>query len=220
MTALRFRTIAFDLDGTIADTAPDLAAALNHTLAFLGRPTIAPSDVRGMIGHGVRALLRNGLVATGRADEAALEAGLPELMRFYEAHICVLTVPYPGVTEAFDALADRGVALALCTNKTEHLAFRLIEALGWRERFAAIIGGDTAATTKPDPAMLHLAIERAGGGPAAMIGDSIVDVQTARAAGVPCIAVSFGFADRPADQLGADAVIDGYGVLLRTLGLL
>jgi phosphoglycolate phosphatase len=220
MTALRFRTIAFDLDGTLADTAPDLAMALNHTLAFLGRRTVALAEVRGMIGHGVRALLSNGLTATGGFDEAALTAGFPEMMRFYEAHICDLTAPYPGVTEALAALADRGVALALCTNKAEQLAMCLVEALGWRDRFAAIVGGDTLGVSKPDPAPLHAAVARAGGGMAAFVGDSIVDVQTARAAGLPCIAVSFGFADRPADQLGADAVIDHYGALLRTLALL
>ncbi|MEG3144105.1 phosphoglycolate phosphatase [Sphingomonas sp. RT2P30] len=220
MTTLRFRTIAFDLDGTLADTAPDLAAALNHTLAFLGRRTVALAEVRGMIGHGVRALLRNGLAATGGADEASLDAGLPEMMRFYEAHLCDLTTPYPGVSETLDALSDRGIVLALCTNKPELLALGLVEQLGWRHRFAAIVGGDTLAVSKPDAAPLHEAVKRAGGGPAAFVGDSIVDVQTARAAGVPCIAVSFGFADRPADQLGADAVIDRFDALLSALGAL
>ena len=220
MTTLRFRTVVFDLDGTVADTAPDLAAALNHTLAFLGRRPVMLAEVRGMIGHGVRALLGNGLAATGGIDDAAMAAGYSVMMGFYERHICDLTAPYPGVTDALDALADRGVALAVCTNKAEKLAVRLIDALGWHDRFAAIVGGDTLAVPKPDPAMLHLAIERAGGAPAAMIGDSIVDVHTARAAGIPCIAVSFGFADRPADQLGADVVIDRFDALLPALAIL
>jgi phosphoglycolate phosphatase len=220
MTALRFRTVAFDLDGTLADTAPDLAAALNHTLTFLGRRTVALGEVRGMIGHGVRALLCNGLAATGGADDATVDGGLPEMMRFYEAHISDLTTAYPGVVDAFDTLADRGVALALCTNKAEQLTHRLIDALGWRGRFAAIVGGDTLGVSKPDPAPLHHAIALAGGGPAAFVGDSIIDMQTARAAAVPGVVVSFGFADRPADQLGADAVIDRYDALLSVLAAL
>lgn len=220
MSTPRFRTIVFDLDGTLADTAPDIAAALNHALASLGRPALPLDAVRGMVGHGGKVLMQRGLAATGGVDEAAMAAGFPAFTAYYEAHVCDFSLAYRGVTGALDALRDQGISLAVCTNKPEHLARGLIEALGWHDRFAAIVGGDTVATTKPAPAMLHLAIERAGGGPAAMIGDSIVDVQTARAAGVPCIAVSFGFADRPAHQLGADAVIDDYDALLRTLAIL
>ncbi|CAN5601560.1 HAD family hydrolase [soil metagenome] len=220
MSSLRFRTIVFDLDGTLADTAPDIAAAINHALASVARPSLSLDAVQGMVGHGGKVLMQRALAATGGVDEATMVAGFSAFISYYEAHVCDLSRAYPGVTDALEMLRDQGISLAVCTNKPGHLARGLIDALGWRDRFAAIVGGDTVATTKPDPAMLQLAIERAGGGPAAMIGDSIVDVQTARAAGVPCIAVSFGFADRPADQLGADAVIDGYGVLLRTLGLL
>ena len=220
MSALRFHTIVFDLDGTLADTAPDIAAALNHALHLLSRRTLSLDEVRGMIGHGVRALLHSALVATGGADDAAMALGYPALTSFYDAHLCVHTRPYPGVTDALDALAGQGITLAVCTNKLEQPSRCLIDALGWHGRFAAIVGGDTLAVTKPDPAMLRLAVERAGGGPAAMIGDSIVDVQTARAAGLPCVAVSFGFADRPADQLGADAVIDSFDALLATLARL
>ncbi|MFA5962666.1 MAG: phosphoglycolate phosphatase [Sphingomonas sp.] len=220
MSSFRFRTIVFDLDGTLADTAPDIAAALNHALASVGRAALSLEAVRGMVGHGGRVLMQRGLVATGGMDEAAMAAGFPAFIAYYEAHVCDFSLAYPGATGALDALRDQGISLAVCTNKPEHLARGLIEALGWRDRFAAIVGGDTVATTKPDPAMLHLAIERAGGGQVAMVGDSIVDVQTARAAGVPCVAVSFGFADRPADQLGADAVIDDYDALLPTLAIL
>jgi phosphoglycolate phosphatase len=220
MPALRFRTIVFDLDGTLADTAGDIAAALNHALAGLGRPTLSLDGVRGMVGHGGRVLIERALAATGGMDEAALAAGFSSFIAYYDAHVCEHSFAYRGVTEALDALRDQGISLAVCTNKPVHLAHGLIAALGWNDRFAAIIGGDTLPTTKPDPAMLHRAIERAGGGPAAMVGDSIVDVQTARAAGVPCVAVSFGFADRPADQLGADAVIDGFDELLPALARL
>lgn len=139
-----------------------------------------------------------------------MAAAYPALLNHYRAHICNMTHPYPGIEAAWDRLATQGVALALCTNKPSELTMRLIEALGWQHRFAAVVAGDTLAVSKPDPAPLHLAIERAGGGPAAFVGDSIVDIQTANAAGVPSIAVSFGFADRPADELGADAVIDSF----------
>ena len=213
----RFRTIAFDLDGTLVDTARDIAAALNHALAGLGRATLPLDAVRGMVGHGGRVLLQRGLAATGDVDDATLAEGFAAFIRHYEAHVCVHSRPYAGVTEALDALRAQGVALALCTNKPERLAHGVIDALGWRDHFAAIVGGDTLATTKPDPAMLHRAIDQAGGGPAALVGDSIIDVQTAHAAGIPCIAVSFGFADRPADQLGADAVIDQFDALLPAL---
>lgn len=220
MTALRFRTIVFDLDGTLADTAPDIAAALNHALAQLGRRILPLDMVRTMVGHGGKVLVERGLTATGGAEALELATGYAAMIAYYETHVCDHSQPYPGVVAALDALRDRGVALAVCTNKPEHLARGVIDRLGWRDRFAAIVGGDTLAATKPDPAMLHLAVEQAGGGPAAMVGDSITDVQTARAAGLPCIAVSFGYPDRPADQLGADAVIDRFDDLLPTLARL
>ena len=220
MATFRFRTIAFDLDGTIADTAPDLMAALNHALAAAGRTTLQLDQIRSMIGHGTRALLRNGLAATGAVDETLIDAHYPTLMAFYEAHICDLTRPYPGVEAAFDALAAADVKLAVCTNKPERMTRLLIQALGWRDRFAAIVGGDTLPQCKPNPAPLRLAVERAGGGPAAFVGDSIVDVRTARAAAIPCVVVSFGFADRPAEALGADGVIHSFDELMPTLGRL
>ena len=220
MFSIRFRTVGFDLDGTIADTAPDLMAALNHTLQEVGRETLSIDRVRGMIGHGTRALLRNGLAATGTVDEAQVEAGYPILMAYYEAHVCDFTRPYPGVEAAFDALTAQGNKLAVCTNKPARVTRLLIDALGWRNRFAAIVGGDSLTVCKPDPAPFHAAVEQAGGGPAAFVGDSITDVETARAAGVPCVVVSFGFADRPAAQLGADTVIDRFDDLAPALAAL
>lgn len=217
MADLRIRTVAFDLDGTVADTSGDLAAALNHALTAMGRPPVPLADVLTMIGHGTRALLQRGLAATGAVDEALVAQGYPLLMRYYEDHICDETRAYPGLEAAMDALAARGVRLALCTNKPERVTRPLVDALGWKHRFAAIVGGDTLAVAKPDPAPLRMAIARAGGAPAVFVGDSIVDMQTARAAGVPGIAVSFGFADRPVDQLGASATIDHFDELVGLL---
>lgn len=217
MTGFPFGVIAFDLDGTLADTAPDLAAALNHALTALGRPTVDPESVRHLVGDGARALLRKGLAASGDAPEALVEQGLPIYLEHYAANICVGTTIYPALEEAMDALAARGVKLAICTNKRERITHLLVDALGWTGRFAAIVGADTLPVRKPDPAPLLEAVARAGGGRAAFVGDSITDANTARAAGLPFVAVSFGFSDRPAEQLGADAMIDSYADLIAAL---
>lgn len=217
MADFPFDVVAFDLDGTLADTAPDLASALNHALAALGRPGVAPESVRHLIGHGGRALLRRGLAATGESSEALVDLGYPILLEHYEAHICEGTAAYPGLEEALDEIAQAGAALAVCTNKSEALTSKLLAALGWERRFAAVVGGDSLPVRKPDPAPLLEAVARAGGGRAAFVGDSIVDSETARAAGVRFVAVSFGFSDRPADALGADSVIDSYRELVGEL---
>ena len=214
MAALPFRTVAFDLDGTLADTSPDIAAALNRMLAALGRHTLPHDRIRGLVGHGARSLVQRGLLATGDAPEELVDRGLPLYLDFYAADVCSGTRPYPGVEQALDDLAAAGAALAICTNKVENLTHLLLSALGWQGRFAAVVGGDTLPTRKPDPAMLHEAIARAGGGSALFVGDSITDADTARAAGLPFIAVSFGFSDRPVQELGADLVIDSFDTLL------
>ena len=216
-TTPRFKTVVFDLDGTLADTAPDLTAALNHALGELGRPPVPAEDVRHMIGHGARALLQKGLAATGEVSEALIEQGFPIFLAHYEAHIADHSRPFPGVEQALATLEAQGIALAVCTNKLEALTHKFIAAIGWEGRFAAIVGGDTLAVRKPDPAPLLEAIARAGGGPAAFVGDSITDTDTAKAAAIPCIALSFGFADRPAGELGADRVIDHWDELVQTL---
>jgi len=210
MSRFPFDVVVFDLDGTLLDTAEDLAAALNHALAAIGRETVPPESVRGLIGHGGRALLRRGLEATGEASEALVEENYPVLLDYYSKHICDSTRPYPGLEAALGAIEAAGARIAVCTNKAEGLTRALFDALGWRDRFAAIVGGDTLPFRKPDPAPLREAVARAGGGRAVLVGDSITDADTARAAGVPFVAVSFGFRDRPLEALGADAVIDSY----------
>lgn len=217
MTAIRFKTVVFDLDGTLADTAPDLTAALNHALGELGRPPVPAEDVRHMVGHGAKALLRKGLAATGAVSEALVDEGFPIFLAHYEAHIADHSRPFPGVEQALAALEAAGIAIAICTNKLEGLTHIFLRAVGWESRFAAVVGGDTLSVRKPDPAPLLEAIARAGGGPAAFVGDSITDTDTAKAAGVPCVALSVGFADRPMDELGADRVIDHWDELLQTL---
>jgi phosphoglycolate phosphatase len=218
--AAPFDVVAFDLDGTLADTGADLAAALNHALVRLGRPEVPDEEVRHLVGHGARALLRRGLAASGEAPEALVEAGFPIFIDYYQDHICVGTRPYEGVEQALDALQAEGTRIALCTNKQEVLTFALLEALGWRDRFDAVVGGDTLPVRKPDPAPLFETIARAGGGTAAFVGDSITDADTAKAAGLPFVAVRFGFSDRPVEQLGAQAIIDSYDGLRAALAVI
>jgi phosphoglycolate phosphatase len=215
MARFPFDVVAFDLDGTLADTAPDLAAALNHTLGKLGRPAVDPDSVRHLVGHGARALLQRAL-----DEETLVERGLPIYLEFYAANICVGTRRYPGLEQAMDDLAARGAKLAICTNKPERLTHLLVDALGWTGRFAGIVGADTLPVRKPDPRPLLEAIASAGGGRAAFVGDSITDAETARAAGVPFVAVSFGFSDRPVRELGADVVVDDYAELIGVLSRL
>jgi phosphoglycolate phosphatase len=217
MKSLPFDVVAFDLDGTLADTAPDLAASLNHALEALGRPPVPPEEVRYLVGQGARALLRKGLAASGEAREELVERGFPLFIDYYAANICNGSACYPEAERAMDEIAARGAKLALCTNKPERLTHLLLEALGLQDRFDSIVGGDTFAVRKPDPLPLHEAIARAGGGRAAFVGDSITDADTARAARLPFIAVSFGFSDRPVAELGADIVIDSFAELIPAL---
>jgi phosphoglycolate phosphatase len=215
-----FQVVAFDLDGTLADTAPDLAAALNHALGALGRPAIPPASVRYLVGQGARALLRRGLDATGGSTEELVELGFPHFIDFYADHICEKTRIFPGVEQALANVEAAGARLALCTNKPELLTLKLLQALGWSDRFASIVCGDTLPVRKPDPAPLRRAIAEAGGGSAVFVGDSITDADTAAATGLPFIAVSFGYCDRPLAELRAAAVIDGFDELLAAISSL
>jgi len=217
MVDFPFDVVGFDLDGTLADTAPDLTAALNHALVALGRSTVPAESVRHMVGHGARALLAKGLSATGDFHEDLVDRGFPIFLEYYEAHIADDSRAFDGVETALDTLAARGVTLAICTNKLESLARRFVSEIGWDGRFAAIVGGDTTPSAKPNPEPLLHMIEQAGGGRAAFVGDSISDTGAARAANVPCVGLTFGFSDRPAEQLGADILIDHFDHLIPAL---
>lgn len=221
MTDFPFDVVVFDLDGTLADTAPDLTAALNHSLVQLGRSPVPEESVRHMVGHGARAMLQKGLAATGEMTEELIDQGFPIFLEHYGAHICEGSTKFPGLETALEELAAMGVKLAVCTNKLEWLSVKFVEAIGWRDRFDALVGGDTVGVRKPDPAPLLEAIARCGGGKAAFIGDSITDTTTGRNANIPTVAVTFGFSDRPAAELGADRLIDHFDALipaLRSLG--
>lgn len=216
------RTIIFDLDGTLVDTAPDLTAALNHSLGELGLPTVSPETVRHLVGHGARALIERGLGLAGVNDASLIERALPVFLDHYAANIAVGSRPYPGAEAALDELADAGAVLAICTNKPAVLSRALVEALGWSGRFAANLGGDSLGVRKPHPRHVTETLAAAGGdaGGAAFVGDTAIDVAAARAAGVPVIVVGFGFSAIAASELGADAVIDEFAALLPALARL
>lgn len=220
MNGFPFAIVGFDLDGTLVDTLGDLAAAVNHTLATMDRAPLAEDAVRPMIGRGAKHMLEEGLRATGGVPGGAVDRLYPELLRFYAAHIAARSQPFPGVIAALDRLDALGVRTAVVTNKAEHLARLLLAELGLADRMATIVGGDTLAVRKPAPEPIHAMIERCGGGRAIFVGDSIYDVMAAKNAGVPSVAVSFGFLDRPAAELGADHVIDHYDELVPLLATL
>ena len=199
--------VVFDLDGTLVDTAPDLVATLNAILAREGLPPVDYAAARNMVGGGARVMIERGLAAAGRNLPAADDrpAGRAISSSTMPTHIADSSRPFPGVEAALDALAERGCRLAVCTNKLEWLSVRLLDALGLSQRFAAICGADTFGVGKPNPEILRRTIARAGGEPATavMVGDSITDIATARAAGVPVIAVDFGYTETPVAELGA-----------------
>ncbi|RDE06998.1 phosphoglycolate phosphatase [Sphingomonas aracearum] len=217
MRAPPFSIVGFDLDGTLVDTVPDLAGAVNHVLAQAGRAPLDEDTVRGLVGGGTRHMLELALAKTGGADELLLERLLPELLSFYEAHIADASRPFPGAGEALRALRAEGVRLAVVTNKIGRLSRRLLEAVDLLDLVDTVIGGDEVERQKPDSAPLTAMVERLGGGRAAFVGDSIYDMAAARAAALPAVAVSFGYRDRPAEALGADALIDSFAELLPAL---
>ncbi len=208
--------VIFDLDGTIADTAADLVPATNAALAEEGLPPADPEAILKSVGYGTRAMLRSALSCIGHAaGDAQLERMARALVAHYEANIAVHTALFPGFAVAGKLLIERGARLALCTNKRERLTLKLLNALGIANMFAAVAGGDTFSFHKPDPRHLTELIERAGGNGsrAIMVGDSETDVAAARAAGIPVIVVSFGYASTPAEDLGADAVLHRFADL-------
>ena len=212
-----FSIVGFDLDGTLLDTSGDLAAAVNHALASIGRPALDVEAVKPMIGGGARRMLEHGLAATGGCDAETLDVLHQRLLDHYEAHLADHTCPFPGTLAALDELALRGVRLGVMTNKLERFARAILDGLGLTDRFDAIIGGDTMGVAKPSPVPIQALVARCGGGAAAFVGDSIFDAQAAKAAGLPVIACSFGFLSQPVETLGADAIIDGYDNLIPTL---
>jgi len=210
-------TLIFDLDGTLADTSPDLLGATNAVLAARGRPRLNLDHLRHMVGFGAVALITQAMEASGAP---VTEGDLPPLIEIflnhYRGHIADGTRLFPQVAETLAALKQQGARLGVLTNKPQELTDLLLPRLGLEQLFSAVYGAGRRPYTKPDPRIFHDVVAElsgtggAGGGPAVMIGDSITDLTTARAAGAPCILMSYGFTPVPARELGADLVLDEF----------
>ncbi len=210
------RIIVFDLDGTLVDTAPDLIDALNVLFAREGLAAIPLAEGRRIIGGGIKRLIERGLAREGRTfTPAHVDALYRDYVDHYAAHIADRSRPFPGVEAALDALAGHGDRLAVCTNKLAFLAVRLLDALALSARFAAICGPDTFGVQKPDPEILRATVRAAGGTlmDAVMVGDSETDIATARAAGIPVVAVDFGYTEGPVAALSPDRLISHFDAL-------
>lgn len=208
------RCVIFDLDGTLADTAGDLIAAANAALAVMGHApqlVIGADDATAF--RGGRAMLRLAAARLGLGEDAAMiEAGYPVLLDAYGAAIDRHTTLYPGAMEAVLRLKSRGIAVGICTNKPEGLARTLLTRMGILDDFAALVGADTLPVRKPDPAPFFEAVALSGGARdrSILIGDTVTDRETARAARRPCVLVTFGPTGRAVADLGPEALIDHY----------
>ncbi len=208
--------LVFDLDGTVADTAPDLLASLRAVLIRHGFQADTDPRLRDGIGHGARHLIEFALHQQGAAPEAAtIDAMHRDFLRYYEENICAETRVYPGLNGLLDRFESCGWAFAVCTNKPERFSKLLLQQLGLAPRFAAICGGDTFAFRKPHPVHLFGTIEAARGTPEAaiMVGDSRTDVDAARSAGIPIVGVSFGYTPVPMAELGPDLLLNSFDEL-------
>jgi phosphoglycolate phosphatase len=209
-------TIVFDLDGTLIDTAPDLVDTLNVVFAREGLPPVPYETARNLIGGGARMMIARGIEADGgTVAPAKLEQLFADFIAHYAEHIADRSRPFPGLVEALDALAGDGCRFAVCTNKLERLSVLLLKQLALADRFEAICGQDTFGVQKPDPEMLRRTVAAAGGSlqGSIMIGDSATDIRTARAAGIPMIAVDFGYSDRPVSEFAPDTIISHFAQL-------
>jgi len=206
-------TIVFDLDGTLVDTAPDLLLALNTVLGEEGRDWIDTPHVRALVGRGARVMIEEGLKLTGApGTEALIDDLFDRFLVLYEKNIDHLSRPFDGVVEALDGFAGAGAKLGVCTNKRERLSVDLLTKLDLIKYFPVVLGADSLAVRKPDPAHLTQTIAQLGGNAArtVMVGDSITDVKTAKAAGIPVIVVDFGYTEIPPQDLGGDVLVSHY----------
>lgn len=210
--------LVLDLDGTLVDTAGDLVSTLNAILKMDDVPPLSVAEALPLVGAGSRVLITRAFAAAGRTlPPQRLDELFLAFLRHYEDHIADASALYPGVVEALDRFTAAGWVFAVCTNKIERSSIKLLQALDVADRFRAICGQDTfmAGTlpiSKPDPQALLLTIAKAGGdrGRSVMVGDSRTDIETAKAAGVPVVAVDFGYSDRPVEDLAPDCIISRY----------
>ena len=206
-------TLVFDLDGTLVDTAPDLAAATNHVMSRIGLQSVAENNIRPFVGHGALAMIEGAAAAQGRSlSQTELYDLFETFIMHYSANIAVHSRPYDGVIAALRDFKRDGAKLAVCTNKLESHARALLAELGMTDHFSAITGRDTLAMFKPDPGHLTATIALAGGTnlKAIMIGDSETDILTAKNAHIPVVAVDFGYSAEPVSTFKPDVVISHY----------
>jgi phosphoglycolate phosphatase len=208
--------LVFDLDGTLVDSAPDLIATLAAVLPRHGFSFEPDPRLRDGIGHGARHLIEYALHRqNAAADKAIVDVLHRDFLAHYEENICVGSACFPGGKELLARFAAAGWSLAICTNKPERLSRLLLARLDIADRFAAVCGGDTFANRKPHPAHLLRTVMAAGGSPTAsiMVGDSRTDLDTARAARLPFVGVSFGYTPVPMATLGPDLIVEHFDEL-------
>ncbi|CAN7273327.1 phosphoglycolate phosphatase [Rhizobium sp. LjRoot30] len=208
-------TIIFDLDGTLVDSVPDLAGALDTLMAEKGLDAIGTETARRLIGHGIPNLVRSALAERGVAwDEEGGKAAVQRFTEIYGARVSQETRPYAGVVPVLEKLLAEGWRMGVCTNKMERFARLIVDDLDLGRFFKIVAGPDTFKVGKPDPRHLTETARVAGGGqPIVYVGDSEVDIATGKAAGVPVIALTYGYTKTPLDGLGADRLIDSFAEL-------
>lgn len=217
LAALRGATIAFDLDGTLVESAPDLIGAVNAVLMAQSFKPVAYAEARPFISRGARWLLQWGLAGAGARDPAALTTALfDDFLSHYAAHIADESRPFPGVIDALKVLKAAGVKLVVCTNKPTDLSRSLLTQLGMVELFDGLVGVDAVSAIKPNAAHLIEAVAAVGGelSRTVMVGDAAPDAGAARAAGTPLILVDFGYTEVPATDLAPDTLLHHFDGLV------
>lgn len=210
---MTLEALIFDLDGTLVDTAPDLHAATNHVLGLINRSPISMVELRAFVGHGAMNLIERGVAATGEAvDQDTLNRLHKQFLEYYGDNISDHSVVFDGLLTVLDKAQRRGIKMGVCTNKVEHLSHKLLTDLNMRQRFGSLVGGDTLPVMKPDPSPLIEAATRLSVNPKniMMVGDSETDIRTAQNAGVPVLAVSFGYTSQHVSAFDPTHIIDHY----------
>ncbi|WP_379551315.1 HAD hydrolase-like protein [Qipengyuania sp. DGS5-3] len=224
MADFPFDAVGFDLDGTLLDTFRDLGAAVNYALELGGMDPVPVDSSKDLIGGGAKIMLARAVEQQGGMPEEDFRGLYKQMLRYYAEHNAVHSRPYPGAIQCLDALAARGIKMAVVTNKFEGFATDILTQLGLAGRFETIIGGDSMGKgpdgkhlAKPAPDPVIKARNRCGGGSFAFVGDSSYDVAAARAADVPVVVAAYGYCDKPPAELGGDAVIESLSGLIPAL---